>query len=188
MSVGWTGGGSVGAGAGGSVGDGGSTTAVDTAAVRVTVIPGMGVGRTGMVGVGVGGGLVGGRVASLTLVFAGKEGWARSASRLDIKPVKATYSPKANTNKTIRNPNAYPLFIEPAMPSFVLGSDVSNEPWNYTPKAGRQQADWLPRAELLQSRGGGVPRRGRWGVRSDARTPVSERAACSRRHLTGAPL
>ena len=152
MSVGWTAGGSVGASAGGSVGDGGSATSVDTAAVRVTVIPGTGVGMTGMVGVDVGGGSVGGRVTSLTLVFAGKEGWARSASRLDLKPVKATYSPNANTNKTIRNPNAYPLFIKPAMPLCVLSSDLSNEPSNYTPKASKQQAGPLPRAGLLQSR------------------------------------
>jgi hypothetical protein len=107
---------------------------------------------TGMVGVDVGGGSVGGRVASLTLVFAGKEGWARSASRLDLKPVKATYSPNANTNKTIRNPNAYPLFIEPAMPLCVLSSGPPNEPSNYTPKASKQQAGPLLRAGLLQSR------------------------------------
>jgi hypothetical protein len=84
-------------------------------AVRVAVTPGIGVGMVTRVGVAVGGWMVGGRVAS-TIPEAGVDvGWARSASRLDIKPVKATYMPRINTNMMIRNPNAYPLFIKPTM-------------------------------------------------------------------------
>ena len=116
MSVGRTGGGSVGGG-GGSVGCAGSITSVGTMAVSVAVIPGTGVGRTKMVAVGVGAGRVAVLVAcSCPALVANDADSVRSTSLLDIKAVKATYKPSITTSRTMRNPKAYPLFMQPAMP------------------------------------------------------------------------
>jgi hypothetical protein len=54
-------------------------------------MPGTGLGKTGMVGVGEAGGLVAVAGTWAARVIAGSSvDWARRASRLDIKPVKAT--------------------------------------------------------------------------------------------------
>ena len=122
MLVGRAGGGLVGRG-GGSVGWGDSITSVGATAVSVAVIPGTGVGRTQIVAVGVGAGRVGVLVACSCpeLVGCGADS-ARSASLLDIKLVKATYSPSTTTSRTMKKPKAYPLFIEPTMPVMVLST------------------------------------------------------------------
>ena len=76
--------------AGGSVGSVGSLPEMGAIAVKVAVIPGTGVGMKSAVAVGVGSTRVGVRVAWPGLVEEEDADWARSASRLDIKLVKAT--------------------------------------------------------------------------------------------------
>ena len=94
------------------MGGGDSITSVGATAVRVAVIPGTGVGRTKMVEVGVGAGRVAVLVACSRSELVGNEADSvRSASLLDIKPVRATYNPSITTSRTMRKPNAYPLFI-----------------------------------------------------------------------------
>ena len=120
VSAGWVGagnvgGGSVGAGAGASVVGCATVSAVGATAVSVAVIPGSGVGMTMAVLVGVGAESVDTPVTSTTAVVEDETDWVRSASLLDIKPVKATYKPSMVTNKTIRKPKAYPLFMNPTV-------------------------------------------------------------------------
>jgi hypothetical protein len=72
----------------------------------VAVIPGSGVWITKTVLVGVGAMGVVPLVVVATPVVEDETDWARIASLLDIKPVKATYKPSMMTNNTIRKPKA----------------------------------------------------------------------------------
>jgi hypothetical protein len=96
----------VAAGGGASVAGGGSVTTLRAIAVSVAVMPGIGVGMTKAVSVGVGATRVGVLVVSTSPELPDDIDWARSASRLDIKLVKATYRPSTMTNRTIKKPKA----------------------------------------------------------------------------------
>jgi hypothetical protein len=109
--VGWT--------AGDSAGVGDPTIITAVLAVIVTIVPGAGVGIVRIVGWGVGVGLGGTVPGSSTSAAGWATDWARSASRLDMNPVKATYNPKISTRTTIKNPKAYPLFIGPIIPPLL---------------------------------------------------------------------
>lgn len=105
------------------MGGGASITSVGATAVSVAVIPGTDVGRTQMVAVGVGAGRVGVLVAcSWPELVASEADSVRNASLLDIKPVKATYSPSTTTSRTMRKPKAYPLFIQSTVPVMKLNT------------------------------------------------------------------
>ena len=86
------------------------------ASAVVAVIAGRGVGMAGGVAVGVGAMRVGIRVTWPTLPVGASVACARSASRVDINPVNATYSPISTTNRTIKKPKAYPLLMAPIIP------------------------------------------------------------------------
>lgn len=107
---------------GGSVGGGASVTAAPAKTVRVAVIPGTGVGMVIRVAVGLGVGWAAVLVTCTTAVLEDDADWTRSASLLDMKPVMATYSPSIMTNRTIKKPKAYPLFMRPTMPLIALNS------------------------------------------------------------------
>ena len=85
--------------------------------IVVEVIAGSGVGMTGRLAVGVGAMRVGIRVAWLTPPVGAGVACARSASRVDINPVTETYNPISTTNRMIKKPKAYPLFMAPIIPS-----------------------------------------------------------------------
>lgn len=78
------------------------------------------------VSVGVGTGRVAVFVAWTAFVLDDKADWARIASRLDIKPVIATYIPSMTTSKMIKNPKAYPLFMNSIVPWLVWNATQRN--------------------------------------------------------------
>jgi hypothetical protein len=82
-----------------------------TAAVRVAVMPGAVVGTTKTVSVAVAVGSAVDWGACAAWVFGGDVARVRHVSRLDWKPVMATYKPRITMSRIIRNPNAYPRFI-----------------------------------------------------------------------------
>lgn len=118
----------MGRGAGDSISGADSVTMAGIMAVKVAVIPGTDVGIERAVAVGVAAGWVGALPARAVSVPDKDADWARPVSRLDVNPVKATYSPNIRTRRTMRKPKAYPLLIDlmaPSMDSTDRCSDIS---------------------------------------------------------------
>jgi hypothetical protein len=174
VSVGCAKGGSVGGGggsvaetAGGSAGSVGWLPEMGAMAVKVAVIPGTGVGMKMAVAVMVGRTRVGARVACATLVEEDDADWARSASRLDIKLVRATYSPSITTSKTIKKPKTYPLFIGP-MVSSIVSNAPDEQPMARTVRVPRCFASAKREPIILEKRAYGKQLSKR-GARADVR-------------------